>query len=181
MRTSHGTATALTKVINDSRINNDSLKVLVFLDLTAALNTVDHEILIHRLQDKVGLTGQALDWFSSYLKGRSLMFQLAVLDQSEVPQESILGPLLFNFYMLPLGAVLKNHNKAYNCYADDTRLYLSLSSDDLMSVRKKLMSYVDDINCWMSQSFLERNRAQTKTLFVGPKSLGHKNSFSETE
>ncbi len=60
------------KIINDIRFNSDSgkISVLVLLDLSAAFDTVDHNILLERLENCVGLSGMALKWFRSYLEGR---------------------------------------------------------------------------------------------------------------
>ena len=71
-RSNHSTETALVKVVNDFRINADSkkLSVLALLDLSAAFDTVDHNILIDRLENWVGLTGPVLNWFRTYLTGR---------------------------------------------------------------------------------------------------------------
>ncbi len=68
----HSTETALIKIINDIRFNSDSgkISVLVLLDLSAAFDTVDHNILLERLENWVGLSGMALKWFRSYLEGR---------------------------------------------------------------------------------------------------------------
>ncbi len=68
----HSTETALIKIINDIRCNSDSgkISVLVLLDLSAAFDTVDHNILLERLGNWVGLSGMALKWFRSYLEGR---------------------------------------------------------------------------------------------------------------
>ncbi len=71
-RANHSTETALIKIINDIRFNSDSGKIsmLVLLDLSAAFHTVDHNILLERLENWVGLSGMALKWFRSYLEGR---------------------------------------------------------------------------------------------------------------
>ena len=68
-----GTETALVKVANDILLNMNSQHVtlLVLLDLTAAFDTVDHKILLRRLTTSFGIRGKALEWFSSYLSGRS--------------------------------------------------------------------------------------------------------------
>ena len=70
-REHHSTEMALLKVKNDILMNMDMghVTLLVLLDLSAAFDTVDHDILIHRLQSLFGLRGSALQWFRSYLRG----------------------------------------------------------------------------------------------------------------
>lgn len=86
------------------------------MDLSSVFHMVHHEILINRLQDLVGMSGPVLRWFSSNLVGRS--FRVAVNHQMSkpgdltygVPQGSVLGPLLFLLYILPLAEIIRHLN-----------------------------------------------------------------------
>ncbi|RCU35147.1 hypothetical protein DVA81_17755 [Acinetobacter baumannii] len=99
----HSTETALVKVTNDLLIASDkgSVCVLILLDISAAFDTIDHRILLQRLEHLIGIKGPGLSWFQSYLSDR---FQFVhVNDESSVhtavnyrvPQGSVLGPILF--------------------------------------------------------------------------------------
>ena len=129
-RTGHSTETALLKVMNDclTGCDNSNVCLLSLLDLSAAFDTIDHEILLKRLEVTFGIQSNALLWFKSYLHNRK---QTVVVDgvKSEwydikygVPQGSVLGPILFTLYMQPLSGVINKHNVSYHFYADDTQL-----------------------------------------------------------
>ena len=62
----HSTESALLKVKNDSKVT-----LLALLDLSAAFDTVRHDILLDRLRSRLGVTDQALNWFTSYLSDRT--------------------------------------------------------------------------------------------------------------
>ena len=86
-RDKHSTETALIKVQNDilSALDVGSSAILLMLDLSAAFDTIDHDILLSRLCNVYGITGNALDWFRSYLTGR--IQRVVIEDSLSVDQE----------------------------------------------------------------------------------------------
>ena len=73
-KVSHSTETALLRVTNDINLalnNHNDVVVLLMLDLSSAFDTIDHNILIDRLQSRNGITGTGLEWITSYLTNRS--------------------------------------------------------------------------------------------------------------
>uniref|UniRef100_A0A671TXF6 Reverse transcriptase domain-containing protein n=1 Tax=Sparus aurata TaxID=8175 RepID=A0A671TXF6_SPAAU len=174
-RMNHSTETALMKIVNDLRCNMDSqkLSVLVLLDLSAAFDTVDHHILLNRLRHLVGLSGTVLNWFYSYLTDRHFLVSMDTCSSGThelkygVPQGSILGPILFNLYMLPLGDVIRRHGINFQSYADDTQLYIAVSPDDMGPI-DSLLNCILDIESWMAENFLQLNQDKTEVLIIGP-------------
>uniref|UniRef100_A0A3P9M6K8 Reverse transcriptase domain-containing protein n=1 Tax=Oryzias latipes TaxID=8090 RepID=A0A3P9M6K8_ORYLA len=179
-RTNHSTETALLKIVNDLRCAMDSgqISVLVLLDLSAAFDTVDHLILVNRLKS-LGLSGTVLKWFESYLMERSFMVSMDTYFSGVheincgVPQGSILGPLLFNIYMLPLGNVIRSHNISFHSYADDTQLYIAMSPDDTRPI-EALFNCILDVKLWMANNFLQLNQEKTEILVIGPEAKREK-------
>ena len=145
----------------------------MLLDLTAAFDTLEHNILLSRLECCVGIGGTALNWFKSYLSNRS--FSVALGDSTSssaplpcgVPQGSILGPILFSLYLLPLGLIFKKHGIPYHFYADDSQIYMPLKKNDTTSLNT-LLDCLKDIKAWMALNFLNFNDSKTEVMVFRP-------------
>ena len=102
----HFSETALLRVQNDILVSVDSghSTALFLLDLSTAFNTIDHNLLLHCLKHWYGITSCALSSLSSFLTNRfetvvaSDLKSQAVLLEFDIPQGSILGPLLYSLY-----------------------------------------------------------------------------------
>ena len=132
-RAQHSTETALLRVKTDimTEMDNGKAVLVVLLDLSAAFDTVDHQILLDRLSSTFNITGMALKWISSYLSGRyfrvSVGGDLSVSNAADgsndststssdkfglefgVPQRSVLGPLFFVLYLCSIGDIIRKH------------------------------------------------------------------------
>ena len=177
-RPHHSTETALVKITNDLLLASDQgcISLLVLLDLSAAFDTIDHDILIDRLQNYTGIQGQALRWFRSYLSDR---YHFVYLNGESshlspvkygVPQGSVLGPLLFSIYMLPLGNIIRKYGISFHCYADDTQLYISTRPGETSKL-SKLTECVKNVKDWMTNNFLLLNSDKTEILLIGPENI----------
>ena len=114
-RHGHSTEMAVLKVYSDliDAISNGKFALLSLLDLTAPFDTVDHNILLHRLEITFGFRGVPLQRMRSYLDGRTQSIRLGGKSTTPrpavygVPQGSVLGPLLFTLYTADIGKVIK--------------------------------------------------------------------------
>ena len=154
-----------------------SKTLLVMLDLSAAFDTVDHGILLQRLQSKLGLRGTALLWFKSYLAVRTQQVSInGTLSEKYnlccgVPQGSCPGPLLFTIYASTLFDILKFHLPSVHTYAGDTQLH-NISFNPAESTNEAqavavIENCIYDVGAWMWNNKLMLNEEKTEFLIIG--------------
>ena len=175
-RSGHSTETALVRVVNDLLMSADdgSPSLLILLDITAAFDTIDHNILLQLLHSTIGLDGTTLKWFTSYLTDRTEYVALGKTRSRihsvtcGVPQGSVLGPTLFTLYTIPLGRIIRNHGLHFHCYADDTQLYLRLRpTPSTPQPLATLDSCLGEIEAWMKLNYLQLNSSKTQAIQIG--------------
>ena len=173
----HSTETALLHIQGDILAAMDDGKVtaLTLLDLSAAFDTIDHNLLLCRLTEWFGVRGSALDWIRSYLTNRSQAIKIAgVLSDPEslmwgVPQGSVLGPLLFTMYTAPLSKIIQGFGLKHHLYADDTQIYISFSPKDSAKYITKVQKCLSAVEKWMHDNMLKLNPEKTEFLVIGNK------------
>ena len=121
-RPNHSTETALMRVQHDitKELDQDRCVALVLLDLSAAFDTINTRGVIDTLHQQIGVTGVPLTWFKSYLSKRSQRKRIGSTTSKPatfargVPQGSVLGPVLYTSYIIPISSICKNYGMYYH-------------------------------------------------------------------
>ena len=166
-RSLHSTVTALLEATNDWAYNIDhgNVNAVVFLDLKKAFDTVDHAIIL----SKLNAYGIGSEWFKSYLSDRNQKcFVNGFLSPNRslscgIPQGTILGPLLFLIYINDLPNCLE-HSQA-RMYADDT--HLTLASNNVRDINQNLNQDLVNVSEWLIANKLTLNQSKTEFMLIG--------------
>ena len=181
-RPSHSTETCLINLVNDwsNNMNAGNMTGVAFIDLRKAFDTVNHNILLSKLQN-LGASVSALSWFNSYLKCRTQRVHFkdslsnSCFVSTGVPQGSVLGPLFFIIFINSMSNVI-SHGKI-SMYADDTTL--SVSGNDAHAISSKLTSDLHAVMNWLKKNKLVLNTDKTNIMLIGTGAkLKNANDFS---
>ena len=175
----HSTETALIKVQTDilEAIDSGSSCVLVLLDLSAAFDTLDHNILLQRLRTFFGIRGTALAWFESYLIQRSQRVVIGSVQSVPeclkygVPQGSALGPVLYSLYTMPLGQQVQSQGIQHHFYADDSQLYNMFRSvpTEVQRSVSDMGDCLQTVRMWFTDNKLKLNEEKTEVITFSSK------------
>ena len=177
----HSTETTILYVLIDLLVllDNKNTVYISLLDCSTAFDLVDHNILLQCLQTRLGITDQALLWFKSYSSDWTQCGNISCEHSSPqplscgVPQGSVLGPVLFSIYTLPLGDIIWSHDAGFHLYADDTQLYLACDHPNShiaqCEIIARLEACIADIQQWMPLNGLKLNDGKTEFLAIHSK------------
>ena len=178
--------TSLVKLVNNIlwAMEKQLVTVVVILDLSAAFDTVDHDLLLEVLEKQYGIVGTARQWYTSYLKPRS--FKVSIkgttsqprqLDYS-VPQGSVQGAFLFIAYASTLDLVVQRSGLELNGFVDGHSIRTTLKPSKLdhreeLDTIAIIESTMLDIKSWIDQVRLKLNESKMEFIYFGwPSQLG---------
>ena len=173
-RKCNSTETALLHVVNELPQASDGgcVSTLSLLDLSAAFDTTDHNILITRLRSTFGCSGTVLEGFIFYLSCRT---QSVFVGHESTPsvlkcgvlQASVLGPRLFTLYTHPLSTHICQSGLSYHFFADDSQLHKSSVPSDFPVIACCLKDCIEDVSEWMADSKLKMDDDKTELMAIG--------------
>lgn len=164
-REKHSTTLALIEITDNIRneVDKGNTVVGIYLDLSKAFDTVNHEKLLTKLFH-YGVRGIVYDWFSSYLSSRTQMTFVNQRYSSSrrsalvgVPQGSALSPLLFLCYVNDIAHVLERNQ--IRLFADDTNVFIS--GNNVNDLQRKAQNSLISLNEWFLANHLSLNISKT--------------------
>ena len=180
-RPSHSTETALLDVTNHifQSLDSGNLSILALLDLSAAFDTIDHQILLDRLTHSYGISSTPLSWISSYLSHRLQTIKTnnytspSTVLKYGVPQGSVLGPILFLLYTKPINDIISSKSILSQSFADDTQLHSSCPPNQLEDTVHDMEECIGNVKDWMLRNKLMINDDKTEILLIHPKNVSN--------
>ena len=167
-RKNHSTETAIIDLVTKltDAIDKNKFTAGIFLDLSKAFDTVNHSIIIAKLQH-YGIRGIALEWFKNYLTNRNqvVKFKNTVSSREKitcgVPQGSVLGPSLFRIYMNDIHKC--SEMLSFFLFADDTNVFYS--DTNVKSLNQVLNNELIKVTEWLQANKLTLNIKQENSSY----------------
>lgn len=169
-RSNRSTSLALLELIEEitNCIDKKMYAMGVFIDLKKAFDTIDHNLLLDKLE-RYGIRGVGLNWVSSYLSNRHQFVNIGMFNSScleitcGVPQGSVLGPKLFILYINDIVRVSKIMK--FVLFADDTTIFCA--GEDLQQLLKDITIEMEKLKRWFDRNKLSLNLDKTKSMLFG--------------
>jgi hypothetical protein len=172
-RPGYSTETALIRITNDilSDMDNKRCVILVMLDLSAAFDTLDYDVLLSRIHSRLGISDTALKWFRGYHSGRTQSVVIGdsksspVVLESGAPQGSVIGAEDYKMYTLPVGDIIQNYGLKYSIYADDSQKWTSFCidhPDEVSQAINRIRDCVLELKSWMTLIKLQLNEEKQR-------------------
>ena len=178
--------TSLVKLVNNIlwAMKKQLVTVVVILDLSAAVDTVDHDLLLEVLEKQYGIVGTARQWYTSYLKQRT--FKVSIRGTTTqprqldyfVPQGSVQDAFLFIAYASTLDLVVQPSGQELNGFMDDHSICTTFKPSKLdhkeeLDTITTIESTMLDIKSLMDQVHLKLNESKMEFIYFGwPSQLG---------
>ena len=173
--------TVLVKLVNDIlwAMEHQKILSLVCIDLSAAFDIVDHEILEQVLKNEYGINGTVLQWYKTYIRPRGFKVNIheEYSDERELPfavaQASCMGPYLFVLYCITIKYNVPRTISLLG-YSDDHALkdtFNAKNRDDENRCVGEMEDYLKDVNIWMCKSRLKMNNGKTEFIYFGSRQM----------